>query len=465
MNKKTKSTIVLTSMAAIMASTLLISGATYALFTSESKTNIAVTSGKVEVVATVKDFVTYSGTDLVGDTTLDESKIVKTNPQGTFNNGGTAKYDDTTGSVILSNITPGDRVSFTISVKNNSNVTVKYRTKISKIEDDGLFDSLSVKINGSKYDGTTKFTAYSNLLANTNPDDIYVVIDLPSDVGNIYQNKTCKIANVVEAIQANAHLEDSIPVNDSETLASTIEAGKPVSLNSDITLSSPLAITKNTTIYGNGKTLSSTTTNNRAITLNDSKNVTLTLVDVNIDAKSIERGLSIFDNKNLKLVLDNSSIIADHYLFNIGGTNEGLELVIKNNSKIIGYSAFNVFSAGIKVVAENSSFIGLNKWNGSSDDFATIVLNNHATDGSANNCNFSFTNCDIYAYENGIAKERLLRVDSAYSTLSFEGCGFYHGTNYGLNNESHLKVSLTNSDGSINTTYASISDTTTINIK
>lgn len=463
MNKKTKSTIVLTSMAAIISSTLLISGATYALFTSESKTNIAVTSGKVEVVATVKDFVTYSGTDLVGDTTLDESKIVETNPQGIFNNGGTAKYDEDTGSVILSNVTPGDRVSFTISVKNNSNVSVKYRTKISKIEDDGLFDSLSVTINGDKYDGNTKFTPYSNLLANTNPDDIYVVIDLPSDVDNIYQNKTCKIANVVEAIQANAHLDDSTSVDDSETLASAIAEGKPVSLSNDITLSSPLAITQNTTIYGNGKTLSSTS-GNRTITLNDNSNVVLTLVDVNIDAESKERGLSIFDNTNLKLVLDNSSIVADHYSFNIGGTNQGLELIIKNNSKIIGYGAFNVFSEGIKVVAENSTFIGLNKWSGSSDDFATIVLNNNS-DGIANNCNFSFTNCDIFAYKNGSAEEQFLRVKSANSTLSFVDCGFYYGTNYGLDNESHSEVSLKNADDSINTTYASISNTTTLNIE
>ena len=35
-------------------------GSTFALFTSESTTNIAVTSGKVEVEATVQDIVLYS---------------------------------------------------------------------------------------------------------------------------------------------------------------------------------------------------------------------------------------------------------------------------------------------------------------------------------------------------------------------------------------------------------------------
>ena len=56
----------------------VISGATFALFTSEAGTNIAVTAGKVNVTATLGNLKTYS----MGDE----------QPQGTFENGGTATF-------------------------------------------------------------------------------------------------------------------------------------------------------------------------------------------------------------------------------------------------------------------------------------------------------------------------------------------------------------------------------------
>ena len=52
MKKKT----LLTSILAIVMCFSLITGATFALFTSEDKVNIAITSGKVEVTATVENF-------------------------------------------------------------------------------------------------------------------------------------------------------------------------------------------------------------------------------------------------------------------------------------------------------------------------------------------------------------------------------------------------------------------------
>lgn len=53
-------------------------GSTFALFTSESTTNIAVTSGKVEVEASVQDVVLYS---------MGEQQ------SGSFENGGTVSID------------------------------------------------------------------------------------------------------------------------------------------------------------------------------------------------------------------------------------------------------------------------------------------------------------------------------------------------------------------------------------
>ena len=52
---KRKNKVLLTSMATIAMSTSLLVGGTYALFTSESEVDIAVTSGKVEVTATAQN--------------------------------------------------------------------------------------------------------------------------------------------------------------------------------------------------------------------------------------------------------------------------------------------------------------------------------------------------------------------------------------------------------------------------
>ena len=58
-----KNKVLLTSILSISSCASLITGATFALFTSESKVNIAVTSGKVDVKATIDEtsVETYSG--------------------------------------------------------------------------------------------------------------------------------------------------------------------------------------------------------------------------------------------------------------------------------------------------------------------------------------------------------------------------------------------------------------------
>ena len=56
-----KKRILLTSVCSILLCFCLITGATYALFTSESKVNVAVTTGKVDVVAVAENFKLYSG--------------------------------------------------------------------------------------------------------------------------------------------------------------------------------------------------------------------------------------------------------------------------------------------------------------------------------------------------------------------------------------------------------------------
>ena len=69
MKKRTKISLVLSSAAAILLAGSIMAGGTYALFTSESKTNIAVSSGTVKINASIEELKTYSGeaNSLTGD--------------------------------------------------------------------------------------------------------------------------------------------------------------------------------------------------------------------------------------------------------------------------------------------------------------------------------------------------------------------------------------------------------------
>ena len=207
MNKKTKSSIILTSLGAIALAGSLMAGATYALFTSESKTNIAVTSGKVDVKATIENLKTYSGVDLTGDPETDASKIVETATNGEFTNGGKATIDGE--NLKLENMTPGDKVTFDIKVTNNSNVKIKYRTCVSSSNDTGLFSGLNVSIGDEKFYGFTVKSSLKDLSEAGVAETIHVEVSLPSDAENTYQDKACEMKFAVEAYQSNAKVEEA----------------------------------------------------------------------------------------------------------------------------------------------------------------------------------------------------------------------------------------------------------------
>ena len=209
--KKAKRNIIATSLVSIALSSAIISGATYALFTSESKTNIAVTSGTVDVVATIDEesLKTYSGVDLTGNVETDV--IEETAVNGIFTNGGTAKLNDN-GDLDLVNVTPGDKVTLNINIKNNSDVAAKYQTIISSFDDSDLFEVLKFTINGNAYDGSSVKSSWSKLEAEEDIIDseatVPVEVLFPTDVNNDYQEKSCTVSFIVNALQANAYIAE-----------------------------------------------------------------------------------------------------------------------------------------------------------------------------------------------------------------------------------------------------------------
>ena len=176
----------------------LIAGSTFALFTSESKVNVAVTAGNVEVVATVEDL-----------------NLSSTLAAGNLNETSATEQDNT---ITLSKIVPGDVVTFNLRIKNNSDVSIKYRTIITKVADDGLWNGLEVTIDGTIYDGTSKVSTWETAAPGSADIIVPVKVTLPESAGNEYKLKTCTFAYTVEAVQGNADVTDA-PADDSTTTA------------------------------------------------------------------------------------------------------------------------------------------------------------------------------------------------------------------------------------------------------
>lgn len=181
----------LSSLLSLVLCFTLVVGSTYALFTSESKVNIAVSSGTVNVVASVKDVELYS----MGVKQTDK-----------FENGGTATVNG--GNLALNGVTAGDKAIVTIAMENKSDVTINYHIETEIVGD--LAPMLDVKKivdeNGAdKYVALESKTSWAELSAGQSIDDLRISIELPvenEDANGI--ETTTNISIKVIAQQGNA---------------------------------------------------------------------------------------------------------------------------------------------------------------------------------------------------------------------------------------------------------------------
>ena len=110
----TRKNVIISAVLTIALCLSLFAGATFAYFTADSKVNIAITGAKIDVVATV-------------DTNSIQQKQLNTDYSATGKTySGEAEVVG--GTVSLKNFVAGDGIKFNIIVKNNSTVTVNYRT-------------------------------------------------------------------------------------------------------------------------------------------------------------------------------------------------------------------------------------------------------------------------------------------------------------------------------------------------
>lgn len=235
-----KSTKIISSLTAIAMSASLMVGGTYALFTSESKVNLAVTSGKVRVLATIDDdFTTYS----MGE---------QTTTNGVFYNRGTASFNGES-ELVLDRVAPGDMVNFSINVDNQSNIDVQYRVSMS-VEGD-LASALVAEVDGVEFkNGQASAWTFDAWEDNTADIDfvIPVSVEFPAQCGDEYQESSAVISFKVEAVQANG----LVLVNTLDALKSAIASGRNAVLGADIQVNGALNLDEDLVLYGNGYTLS-----------------------------------------------------------------------------------------------------------------------------------------------------------------------------------------------------------------
>ncbi len=190
---KSKRNILVGALLSIMLCVSVIAGATFALFTGKAETDIAVKAGEIKLTATV---------------TPDEAN--------TKVFAGTVNFNNETNTLELNNIVPMDKVAFTIAVKNDSNVRVKYRTVITGKQDDGLLAGLKLTLNGTEYNGTA-VTAWNTLEVGTDVADVNVVVELPRTAGDEYQGKSCVLNYKVEAVQGNVDPAEGLSLTGGNT--------------------------------------------------------------------------------------------------------------------------------------------------------------------------------------------------------------------------------------------------------
>lgn len=188
--------------------TSVIAGATYALLTDDAKVDIAVTSGKVAVSATVDEtsLKCYSvEKDDTGSITVEGydgaySWVQQTGL--TFYCGGSVSWDSSTSKLTVTDMAAGDKVTFNINVTNTSTIDVAY--KVEQTISGELASDLTVT---ALYNNENLADTYSVWKA---PDDsdagetraVAVTIELPVTYANS-ESKSAVINFSVYAVQSN----------------------------------------------------------------------------------------------------------------------------------------------------------------------------------------------------------------------------------------------------------------------
>ena len=183
-------------------------GATFALFTDRSETAISMGAGQIDTTASLSLLGTWSAKADVNGQLVDEygeKYILEAQDLGSFVNGGSASVSGTT--LSMERITPGDKVSFRLSLTNESTVNIQARLKITVPEEDYLLAS----VLDFTYGQTTKrgvaayYSAWTNMVQGVDTSETFdFAFYMPIDADNLYQGSSAHYTFAIEAVQGNA---------------------------------------------------------------------------------------------------------------------------------------------------------------------------------------------------------------------------------------------------------------------
>ncbi len=410
--------IIVSSILSLVMCTSALVGATFSLFTSESSKNVAINSGKVDVVATLESLELYSPTLI--DTNGDIIDANDASTESSFKNGGSAVIKEE--SLILSNVTPGDKATFTIKITNNSSVAVKYRTATTVTNDDGLFNGLNVQIDSTTYNGNSNYSNWGVMTVDEKTKTIDCVVELPAKADKTYMDKTCTIAFTVEAVQGNVMTYNTTDVSTQEGLSSAIAAANSPT---EITLASG-TYSNFQNLYGSmaGKELVLSGTENTIIDVTsqqhvagvaDLKDTTITFDGVTVNWRADETYQGLKNPK--KVVYKNCKINGLQYMY---GDAEFINCTFTNMDcwSVWTYGAENVDFIDCTFITGGHAVLLYNEGN------AELNFENHV---NFNNC--TFLSADTVGAPWGVDEQLVEVGDDSNNTnkynLTFTDCTYY----------------------------------------
>ena len=199
-----KKRILSVSILTIVLCICIIAGSTYALFMDDTKINIAVTAGNLEVIASIEDG------KLLTQSPGDQTEFSRND--GSFANGGSAMIDpEDSSNILISSMTPGDKLRFNIDVQNNSDIAIRYRVKWfsnASETDVDLADALNVTVQVNdelQLNMTERESAYYNVDAHGEITTLTVTVEFPDRAdNNDFRGAKANLSFVVEAVQQYA---------------------------------------------------------------------------------------------------------------------------------------------------------------------------------------------------------------------------------------------------------------------
>ena len=206
-----------------------------------------------------------------------------------------------------------------------------------------------------------------------NDDGTYGLVELPA------VSMTVTMNGAGMTIQPSSHTTLSEALKRLDVLGSLITLGGGISLveitiNKDIEDAEIATIKYNTTINGNGKTLTYTGTDRAIDVPNTANGAKVTIKDLTVVATSAERGINY--NTNGTLTVENVTVTSKMYAINFPTSADNATVSIKD-SELTSAIALNIWGSDMEITVTDSELYSVE--NDPKFSYATIQLNRDAS--------------------------------------------------------------------------------------